>query len=242
MVPERAGEHPYRPAGRDLPDDPQGRRPGRGPPRRAGTAPASPDYWELDTTTANIGTAAPLLSGLNASADLARSLGRAEDEAHWNAAAKRLSAGIARYFAPLGYQRTLDGLHGRDSAAAFMAPPFNAAPAGLAGALDSTQRALLLPNGGLTPGNDPDHSWGSYAWTASTTFFALAWAGLGQTKKADAVLTWVLSKRNALGELPETVNGSGRPSAVAPLGWTASLLTLSLLTLGGDPVTTPPAA
>lgn len=207
-----------------------------------GLPPASPDYWELDTTTANIGTAAPLLSGLNASADLARSLGRAEDEAHWNAAAKRLSAGIARYFAPLGYQRTLDGLHGRDSAAAFMAPPFNAAPAGLAGALDSTQRALLLPNGGLTPGNDPDHSWGSYAWTASTTFFALAWAGLGQTKKADAVLTWVLSKRNALGELPETVNGSGRPSAVAPLGWTASLLTLSLLTLGGDPVPTPPAA
>lgn len=207
---------------------------------RKGLPPASPDYWELATRTANIGTAAPLLAGLNASADLARQLGKSRDAARWSAAAKRLSTAIATHFAPLGYQRTVDGRHGRDSAAAFMAPPFNTAPAGLARALVSTQRALRLPNGGLTPGNDPEQSWGPYAWTASTSFFALAWAGTGQPKKANAVLGWVLSKRNGLGELPETVNGAGRPAAVAPLGWTGSLVTLALLSLDGTPLPTPP--
>ncbi|MFD9082151.1 glycoside hydrolase family 15 protein [Streptomyces erythrochromogenes] len=206
-----------------------------------GLPPASPDYWELDTTTANIGTAAPLLAGLNASADLAARLGEGGDAERWAAASRRLSAGIAASFAPLGYQRTVDGKHGRDSAVAFMAPPFNTAPPGLGEALDSTHRALLLPNGGVSPGNDPDFSWGSYAWTASTSFFALAWAGTGEPAKAGRVLDWVLSKRNGLGELPETVNGAGLPSSVAPLGWTDALVVLTVQALQGSPQPTPPA-
>ncbi|MFD6967640.1 hypothetical protein [Streptomyces sp. NPDC059949] len=206
-----------------------------------GLPPASPDYWELDTATTNIGTAAPLLAGLNASADLAARLGMDGDAERWADAARRLSDGIAAAFAPLGYQRTVDGKHGRDSAVAFMAPPFNAAPPGLGEALDSTYRALLLPNGGVSPGNDPDFSWGSYAWTASTSFFALAWSGTGEQAKAGRVLDWVLSKRNGLGELPETVNGAGHPSAVAPLGWTNSLVVLTALALEGSAQPTPPA-
>ncbi|MFI0203758.1 MULTISPECIES: hypothetical protein [Streptomyces] len=207
-----------------------------------GLPPASPDYWELDTTTTNIGTAAPLLAGLDAAADLAAGLGMAADAERWGDAARRLSAGIAASFAPLGYQRTVDGKHGRDSAVAFMAPPFNSAPAGLGEALDSTYRALLLPNGGVSPGNDPSFSWGSYAWTASTTFFALAWAGTGERAKAGRVLDWVLSKRNGLGELPETVNGAGLPSAVAPLGWTDALVVLTADALQGSALPTPAAA
>ncbi|WP_405443339.1 hypothetical protein OG373_37935 [Streptomyces avidinii] len=207
-----------------------------------GLPPASPDYWELDTTTTNIGTAAPLLAGLNSAADLAARLGRGADAERWGDAARRLSAGIAAAFAPLGYQRTVDGKHGRDSAVAFMAPPFNSAPAGLGEALDSTYRALLLPNGGVSPGNDPSFSWGSYAWTASTSFFALAWAGTGEQAKAGRVLDWVLSRRNGLGELPETVNGAGLPSAVAPLGWTDALVVLTALALQGSARPTPPPA
>ncbi|MEV8533773.1 hypothetical protein [Streptomyces sp. NPDC051211] len=207
-----------------------------------GLPPASPDYWELDTETANIGTAAPLLAGLNASADLAGRLGMGGDAERWRDAARRLAAGIAASFAPAGYPRTADGRHGRDSAVAFMAPPFNAAPPGLGEALDSTHRALLLPNGGVSPGNDPDFSWGSYAWTASTSFFALAWSGTGEQAKAGRVLDWVLSKRNGLGELPETVNGAGLPSSVAPLGWTDSLVVLTTLALQGSPQPTPPGA
>lgn len=205
-----------------------------------GLPPASPDYWELDTSTANIGTAAPLLAGLNASADLAARLGMDGDAERWGEAARRLSAGIATAFAPLGYQRTVDGEHGRDSAVAFMAPPFNAAPPDLGAALDSTYRALLLPNGGVSPGNDPAFSWGSYAWTASTCFFALAWSGTGEQARAGRVLDWVLLKRNGLGELPETVNGAGLPSSVAPLGWTDSLVVLTALALQGSPQPTPP--
>ncbi|MFJ7591271.1 hypothetical protein ACIQZO_28620 [Streptomyces sp. NPDC097617] len=205
-----------------------------------GLPPASPDYWELDTATTNIGTAAPLLAGLNSAADLAARSGMGADAERWGDAARRLSAGIAASFAPLGYPRTVDGEHGRDSAVAFMAPPFNSAPAGLGEALDSTYRALLLPGGGVSPGNDPSFSWGTYAWTASTSFFALAWAGTGEQARASRVLDWVLSKRNGLGELPETVNGAGLPSAVAPLGWTDSLVVLTALALQGSARPTPP--
>ncbi|MEW2416462.1 hypothetical protein AB0953_22435 [Streptomyces sp. NPDC046866] len=201
--------------------------------RADGLPPPSPDYWELMTATPNIGTAAPLLAGLNASADLAREAGRPADAARWAGAARRLSAGIAARFAPLGYQRTVDGRHGYDSAVAFMAPPFNTAPAGLPRALDAAYKALLLPNGGLTPGNDPAAPWGGNAWTPSTSFFALAWAGTGRTAKAERVLDWVLSKRNALGELPEKVDRQGRPSSIAPLAWTGSIVVLSLVALDG---------
>ncbi|MFB6614876.1 hypothetical protein ACIGFK_17850 [Streptomyces sp. NPDC085524] len=205
-----------------------------------GLPPASPDYWELTTATPNIGTAAPLLSGLNASADLARELGRPADAARWSGAAGRLSAAIAGRFAPLGYQRTVDGQHGRDSAVAFMAPPFNAAPPGLPRALDATYQALLLPQGGLTPGNDPTAPWGAYAWTPSTALFALAWAGTGRTADAGKVLDWILAKRNPLGELSEKVDRAGRPSSVAPLAWTASILVLSLVALDDGALPTPP--
>lgn len=208
--------------------------------RADGLPPASPDYWELMTTTPNIGTAAPLLAGLNASADLAEELNEPRDAARWARAARRLSSGIARKFAPLGYQRTIDGRHGHDSAVAFMAPPFNAAPAGLSRALDTAYEALLLPNGGLTPGNDPAAPWGATAWTPSTSFFALAWAGTGRPAKARQVLDWVLAKRNSLGELPEKVNGAGRPSSVAPLAWTGSITVLSLVALDGKGLPTPP--
>ncbi|MCX5308671.1 hypothetical protein OG304_35395 [Streptomyces sp. NBC_00160] len=205
-----------------------------------GLPPASPDYWEVMTTTTNIGTAAPLLAGLNAAADLAGELDRPADAARWSGAAGRLSTGISRRFAPLGYQRTVDGRHGRDSAVAFMAPPFNAAPAGLPRALDATYEALLLPNGGLTPGNDPTAPWGANAWTPSTSFFALAWAGTGRTARAGQVLDWVLAKRNALGELPEKVDRAGRPSSVAPLAWTGSIVVLTLVALDGGVLPAPP--
>ncbi|MFE2879546.1 hypothetical protein ACFXG6_19220 [Streptomyces roseus] len=209
--------------------------------RADGLPPASPDYWELMTTTTNIGTAAPLLAGLNSSADLARELDRPGDAARWAGAAKRLSSAIAARFAPRGYLRTVDGRHGHDSAVAFMAPPFNTAPADLPRALDTAHKALLLPNGGLTPGNDPAAPWGGNAWTPSTSFFALAWAGTGRPAKARQVLDWVLAKRNSLGELPEKVNRSGKPSSVAPLAWTGSITVLALAALDDGGLPTPPS-
>jgi len=206
----------------------------------SGLPPASPDYWELGTATANIGTAAPLLAGLNAAADLAHQLGLRDDAARWATAARRLSNAIAEHFGPLGYERTVDGLHGRDSAATFMAPPFNKAPQDLPQALDETYQALLRPNGGLVPGNDPGMNWGDNAWTPETAFFALAWSGIGEQEKSRAVLDWVISKRNILGELPEQIDSAGNPASVVPLGWTDAIVVMSLIQLDGKPLPVPP--
>jgi GH15 family glucan-1,4-alpha-glucosidase len=204
-----------------------------------GLPPASPDYWEITTTTPNIGTAAPLLAGLNSAADLARESHRSADARRWSAAARRLAAGIAAEFAPNGYPRTVDNAHGRDSAVAFMAPPFNAAPADLAVALTDTYDVLVRPNGGVVPGNDPSHDWGVDTWTPSTSFFALAWAGTGQPTRSAEVLSWVTSHRNWLGELPEKVTGAGHPGSTVPLAWTDSIVLMTMAALDGDPLPTP---
>jgi glucoamylase len=204
-----------------------------------GLPPAGPDYWEVGTSTTNIGTAAPLLSGLDASADLARALGHWDDARAWNDAARRLAAGIATYFAPLGYPRTIDNLHGRDSAVTFMAPPFNQAPAGLAYALSSTYQTLLRPNGGVIPGNDHDIDWVN-SWTPSTAMFALAWSGLGMRGPAEQVLDWLIDHRNMLGDLPEQVDPQGDPASVAPLTWTDALAVLTISQLDGNLLPVPP--
>lgn len=205
-----------------------------------GLPPAEPDYWEVATTTPNIGTAAPLLSGLHAAAELARLTGHPADAAGWNGAARRLSAGIAQYFAPLRYPRTIDGLHGRDSAVTFMGPPFNQPPAGLAAAIDSTYQALLRPNGGVIPGNDPNQNW-TNSWGPETAFFAIAWSGTGQQQKAEQVVGWLLDHRNMLGELPEQIDSSGNPASVVPLAWTGATTLLALTQLDGHPLPVPPA-
>ncbi|MGI5227923.1 glycoside hydrolase family 15 [Actinoallomurus sp. CA-142502] len=205
-----------------------------------GLPPAGPDYWEVATTTPNIGTAAPLLAGLHASADLARHSGHPQDARTWDRAARRLTAGIKKYFAPLGYPRTVDGTHGRDSAVTFMAPPFNHAPAHLSTAIDSTYEALLQPNGGVVPGDDPDHQWPT-AWGPETAFFALAWSSTGERKKAGQVVDWLLDHRDTLGELPEKIDMTGTPASVVPLVWTGAITVLALSELDGDRVPAPPA-
>ena len=205
-----------------------------------GLPPAEPDYWEIDTTTPNIGTAAPLLSGLHAAAGIARVTGHPADAAAWDGAARRLSAGIAQYFAPRGYPRTIDGLHGRDSAVTFMAPPYNQPPAGLAAATDSTYQALLQPNGGVVPGNDQGHTWAN-SWGPETAFFALAWSGTGQPQKAGQVVDWLLGHRNMLGELPEQIDPAGDPASVVPLAWTGAITVLTLTQLDGHALPVPPA-
>lgn len=117
-----------------------------------GLPPASPDYWEVMTTSTNIGTAAPLLAGLHAAADLADALDRPGDAARWSGAAGRLSTGISRTFAPLGYQRTVDGQHGRDSAVAFMAPPSTRPRPTCPGRWTPRTRHCCCPTGGSLPG------------------------------------------------------------------------------------------
>ncbi len=57
--------------------------------------------------------------------------------------------------------------------------------------------------------------------------FALAEAARGDIDGARARLDWLAAHRTTLGALPEKVDGRGRPVSVAPLGWTAALVTLA---------------
>src|SRR3712207_603174 len=71
-----------------------------------GLPPGGADYWEAGTWRSNLGTAAPLRTGLRAAADLARRLGHASDARRYAQAAARLDVAIESEFAPIGYPRT----------------------------------------------------------------------------------------------------------------------------------------
>jgi GH15 family glucan-1,4-alpha-glucosidase len=198
------------------------------------------DYWE-DSVQVTLGTAAPLLAGLRAAADLATDVGSAtaaSDGRRWAAAAARLAGAIAATFGRSGYQRTPSPGSGADAAVAFLGPPFAVpGPAVLRAAL-SAQRALTVSNGGLRPGTSwpgtPD-----VAWTPETAFFALFDASTGQPGRAAALLAWLAAHRTKVGSLPEQVNSAGQPASVAPLAWTDAVTLLALLAQAGHLPTVP---
>ena len=99
------------------------------------------DYWEVSVQV-TLGTAAPLLAGLRAAADLAADIGgatAASDGRRWSAAAARLAAAITATFGQTGYQRNPDAGSGADAAVTFLGPPFaDAGPRGPAGGQVST--------------------------------------------------------------------------------------------------------
>ena len=198
------------------------------------------DYWE-DSVQVTLGTAAPLLAGLRAAADLATDVGgaaAASDGRRWAAAAARLAKAIAATFGRTGYQRTPAAGSGADAAVTFLGPPFAVPGPQVLRAARSAQRALAVPNGGLRPGaswpGTPD-----VAWTAETAFFALFDAATGQHGRAAALLAWLAAHRTKLGSLPEQVNSAGKPASVAPLSWTDAVTLLALLAQAGHLPTVP---
>jgi glucoamylase len=207
------------------------------------------DYWEDTPVEVTLGTAAPLLAGLRAAADLAGELAvggsgggsadataRAasmEEQARWTAAAGRLSAAITTTFGATGYQRTPAQGSGADAAVTFLGPPFAAPDAVVVRAERAAQAALTEPNGGLRPGT----AWrgaSGVAWTPETAMFALFDAGTGQGATAGRLLSWLTEHRTSLGEFPEQVAPGGEPVSVAPLGWTDAIVLLTLLAEEGQ--------
>jgi glucoamylase len=187
----------------------------------------SMDYWE-DSDEATLGTAAPVLAGLRAAADIADTLGRGRDAGRWANAGDRLAAAIGSAFGPFGYHRLPYGRSGADAAVTFLGPPLQASTPAVGRAAVAAERALTIPNGGLLPGT----SWpGSptTAWTAETAFFALFYASTGQHRRAERILSWLDAHRTRLGALPEQVDARGRPVSVAPLSWTDAVVLLALL-------------
>lgn len=194
---------------------------------RDGLPPASPDYWETSEEYVTIGTIAPLRTGMRSAAALARVLGL-RGRARWYArTAERLDAAIRRHFAPRGYPRSLEPGSGADSAVTFLAPPFAPAEPEVLDAVRATAAKLVLPNGGVLPGEDwPGDA--TAAWTAETCWFALALAAARDHRGAGPWLRWVARHRTELGAIPEKVDADGQPGSVAPFSWTAATVLLTL--------------
>ncbi|QKG24974.1 glycoside hydrolase family 15 [Actinomadura verrucosospora] len=211
-----------------------------------GLPPPSSDYWERDhgreqdPRRPTLGVVGPVLAGLRSAASLAQSYGQDAQAAQWRAAAQRVSEALARQFAPYGYPRSPveDGL--MDTSVTFIAPPFAPADQAVAGAIADAERRQALPNGGVLPGE----RWSGnqdVAWTPETALFGLSAASAGRGSDALGRLGWLAAHRSSLGALPEKVGPTGRQAGVAPLGWTDSLVLLTLTALR-DPLPVPPAS
>lgn len=188
---------------------------------------ASMDYWE-DSVQVTLSTAAALLTGLRAAADIADELGEESSEADWAGAATRLADGIAAGFGRYGYHRLPYQASGDDAAVTFLGPPFADADPAVVSAITSTERSLRLPNGGVLPGTDwPGNR--TTAWTAETAFFALFDAETGNRQQTSQLLTWFAAHTTRLGTLPEKVDARGRPVSAAPLAWTDAAVLLTLV-------------
>ncbi|WP_395110028.1 glycoside hydrolase family 15 protein [Actinomadura sp. SCN-SB] len=211
-----------------------------------GLPPPSSDYWERkpgteqDPRRPTLGVVGPVLTGLRSAASYAFDTGRRDKAAAWSQAASRLSDAVTRQFTPYGYPRSPIPGGLMDTSVTFVAPPFAPPDPGVTAAIANAFHRLRLPNGGVLPGE----KWSGnpeVAWTPEMGLFALAAASSGRTLDALDHLDWLASHRTPLGVLPEKVDAAGEPASVAPLGWTASLVLLTLAALE-RPLPIPPAS
>ncbi|MCW2916445.1 MAG: glycoside hydrolase 15-related protein [Actinomycetia bacterium] len=201
-----------------------------------GLPPRSSDYFERNPDTEQdphrptLGVVAPILTGLRVATALAAERGATVEAQRWQSAARRVSAAIVREFKPYGYPRSPVPRGDMDAAVTFLAPPFAPPDPAVDAAVLTAEKRLALPDGGVLPG---EHWQGNRteAWTPETAMFALAAAASGRADEATGRLGWLADHRTSLGVLPEKVDRQGRPSSVAPLGWTASLVLLTFQAL-----------
>ena len=199
---------------------------------RTGLPPPSPDYWEVRDHSLTLGTAAPLLAGLHAAADIYHLLGEGGAAGRAAAGAQRLDAAISAEFGPAFARRARDH-GGADTAVVFLLPPVGRSSG------PDTQRArvraareLSRPGGGLGPGTDWKRD--GISWTPETAMFALASVTAGDHRTADRLLGWLDRHRTAPGSLPEKVLHDGSLAGPAPLAWTAAVVLLTLDALEPD--------
>jgi glucoamylase len=194
--------------------------------------PPSSDYWEVEPTSLTLGTAGPLLAGLEAAADVYGATDRWSRSAAAAHGADRLRAAVEDAFGTQGYPRHVTG-GPRDASTAFVLPPFQPEPlAGASEAWRASVTEMLRPAGGLAPGAGWRED--GISWTPQTTLYALTAATSSDADdRADARewLRWVDDHRTASGAIPEKVLADGSPAAVAPLSWSSALVVLALVEL-----------
>lgn len=185
---------------------------------------ASPDYWEVAETVLTLGTAAPVLLGLEAATALARAgidLGGPAQ-----ALAERVTAvrsAMERNFAPAwGRHLQRDDV---DAAIALVLPPFTRPLAGARSVRQTAAARMHRPTGGLAPGA----GWrdDGISWTPETALMAWSALALGMEEEGTRLLAWLEAHRTAAGALPEKVLADGAPAGPAPLAWTCALILLA---------------
>lgn len=186
--------------------------------------PPSPDYWEVDVSETSLGTVAPMLAGLRAALTHHRKSGTPDRARLIEVALTELEVRVAERFAPT-YQRFGDH-GGLDAAVAVLMPPFSPERADVASRWSSYQIVARRPSGGLAPGTGWKRD--GTSWTPETALVAFTAAASGQSRVAAYWLDWLDRHRTPWGSLPEKVNVHGDPAGPAPLGWTASLVLLTL--------------
>ena len=193
---------------------------------------ASPDYWEVAETVLTLGTAAPVLLGLEAATALARAgidLGGPAQ-----ALAERVTAvrsAMERNFAPAwGRHLQRDDV---DAAIALVLPPFTRPLAGARTVRQTAAARMHRPTGGLAPGA----GWrdDGISWTPETALMAWSALALGMEEEGTRLLAWLESHRTAAGALPEKVLADGAPAGPAPLAWTCALILLATSSRAEDP-------
>ena len=185
---------------------------------------ASPDYWEVAETVLTLGTAAPVLLGLEAATALARAgidLGGPAQ-----ALAERVTAvrsAMERNFAPAwGRHLRRDDV---DAAIALVLPPFTRPLAGARTVRQTAAARMHRSTGGLAPGA----GWrdDGVSWTPETALMAWSALSLGMEEEGTRLLAWLEAHRTAAGALPEKVLADGAPAGPAPLAWTCALILLA---------------
>jgi len=191
-----------------------------------GLPPASPDYWEVAEKDVTLGTAAPLVAGLEQAAVVLAAAGRPVPAAAAAAGAAAARQAVVDAFAPTGYGRyTTRALP--DAASAFVLAPFwGRAPVDGAAAWRASVPSMLRPAAGLAPGAGWRRD--GVTWTPQTTLYAWVAAEQGDVTAATRWLDVVDAHRTPSGAIPEKLLADGAPAAVAPLGWSAACVLLAI--------------
>lgn len=185
----------------------------------------SPDYWEVEEDRLTLGTAAPVLLGLEAAGRLAAAglLGGAVVSDALSRRVREVRAAVERAFAP-GWGRHA-GDDDVDAALCWVLPPFTEPLTGALGARGALLPRLARGSGGLAPGS----SWrdDGVSWTPETALVAWSAHALGWDSEEEQLRAWLSASRTAVGALPEKVAATGAPAGPAPLAWTCALVVLA---------------
>jgi glucoamylase len=190
-----------------------------------GLPPASPDYWERREHRLTLGTAAPLVAGLERAAQVLAVAGDDEHATVARDAAARARAATLEAFGPGGFTRYASG-GSHDAATAFLLAPFWSTPAPGAHAAWLASAVEMRRPLGLAPAGEWRQD--GITWTPQTSLYAWVAAENGDDEAARAWLDAIAQHRTAVGAIPEKVLADGSPAALAPLSWSAANVLLAL--------------